>query len=177
MKTVASLLLITLLAGSNGCMTCAVLDGAKAETHKDDNGRVIVDEKSHPAYYALLPLSIPADIATSPIQAVYFGIMLHDMSEPNGIGDQIFGAILAKAVTQPLDLDVSVTAFRRAEKRWPKDYAELATFVKESDGKLKPISYDHVDFTNMPDGSLQIHASGPGMTNSVTMEVNYVDKK
>ena len=35
----------------------------------------LVSEKrtDHPAYYFLLPLTVPVDIATSPFQAIYFG--------------------------------------------------------------------------------------------------------
>jgi hypothetical protein len=74
--------LFLLLVPSSGCITCAVRDKAAAQTHQEDCGKVIVDQKPRLAYYALLPLSFPADVATSPIQAVYFGVMLHAMFQP-----------------------------------------------------------------------------------------------
>jgi hypothetical protein len=71
MKSYTIFLLIALLVGSNGCMTASSIRHAKAQTHQDDKGAVIVDKKSHPAYYALLPLTVPLDIATCPFQALW----------------------------------------------------------------------------------------------------------
>lgn len=71
-----------LLAGClSGCMTFEAVDNAQAQTHEDNKGHVIVDEKSHPAYYALLPLSVPADIALSPVEIAISSYMIRAMSD------------------------------------------------------------------------------------------------
>jgi uncharacterized protein YceK len=75
-QIVASLVAGALLVGSSGCITMVTADHAKAKTHEDDKGNVIVDKKSQPAYYALMPLTVPADIVTLPFQAVYLYIVL-----------------------------------------------------------------------------------------------------
>jgi hypothetical protein len=77
MKIIGNLLLVSLLVSSNGCMTYNTVQHAKG----NQAGHIIAvepvedkpgDGKSHPAYYALLALSIPADIVTAPIQGVVF---------------------------------------------------------------------------------------------------------
>ena len=72
-------MLIVLLISSNGCMTFEAVDDAEAQTHLDEKGHVIVDEKSHPAYYALLPLSVPADVALSPAEIIFSSYMIWAM--------------------------------------------------------------------------------------------------
>jgi uncharacterized protein YceK len=75
-QIMASVVVVALFVSSNGCMTMATADHAKAKTHEDDKGNVVVDKKSQPAYYALMPLTVPADIVTLPFQAVYLYIVL-----------------------------------------------------------------------------------------------------
>jgi len=70
------LFLLALLVSLNGCMTMIAADHAKAKSHEDDKGNVVVDKKSQPAYYVLMPLTVPADIVTFPFQAVYLYIAL-----------------------------------------------------------------------------------------------------
>jgi hypothetical protein len=80
MKNIFTLLLITLIGGSNGCMTYSSVQDAKGHpekamwivgTHPSPNP----DSKPQPAYYALLPLTVPADIATSPFQLIYYLVL------------------------------------------------------------------------------------------------------
>jgi hypothetical protein len=75
MKIITSLLLIALLVSSNGCMTYDAIQHAKGQpapyfAFGNDDVQKNIDGKPHPAYYAWLPLSIPADIATAPIQGI-----------------------------------------------------------------------------------------------------------
>lgn len=84
MKTVhskipVSILLIALLAISNGCITYNTVEHAQGTASGsfflptesvDADGQPFQTDKPHPAYYALLPLTIPADIVTLPIQGV-----------------------------------------------------------------------------------------------------------
>ena len=65
MKTITSLLLISLLVSSNGCMTYCTVKRAKGEQIGWSDAP---DERRHPAYYCFVPLTVPFDIATSPIQ-------------------------------------------------------------------------------------------------------------
>jgi hypothetical protein len=92
-------------------------------------------------------------------------------------GKQLADAVVSQTITPPVDLCASVTAFRAANKRWPKDREELSTFIDQSGGKLRPISYDHVDFTEKPDGSLGIYASTPSWTNRMTLNVSENEAK
>jgi hypothetical protein len=62
----------------SGCMTAGVtqkghgvpLTDDKGQAQKDDKGAVIWVEKPAPACYALVPLTVPVDIAFSPIELV-----------------------------------------------------------------------------------------------------------
>ena len=74
MKIFRVLLLLCLLMTSS-CMTAKVLDKAgyyneRATTEPNKEETV----RRSPGYYALLPLSIPADIATSPFQLIPIAI-------------------------------------------------------------------------------------------------------
>jgi hypothetical protein len=79
LRTLTSLLLATLIIGTNGCMTQGAIKYAQG--HPDQawiktlsNSPISKsDYKPHPAYYVLLPLSVPADVATSPFQLIGFG--------------------------------------------------------------------------------------------------------
>ena len=69
-------------------------------------------------------------------------------------------------------LDDQVTAFQQAEKRWPRDYDELVAFMKRSNDKFVPTSYDRIDFTNKPDGNLEIvvYVFNSGFTNHLLLK-------
>lgn len=57
-----------------GCATMHTIDAAKgdrtARNEKDDKNGKPSEAGPQPAYYLLLPLTIPFDIATSPIQGL-----------------------------------------------------------------------------------------------------------
>ena len=74
-KFAGNVLLIALILTLNGCMTCRTLDSAKTKTHHDDQGQVIVDQKGHPGECVLLLITVPADIVTSPFQAMFIGFI------------------------------------------------------------------------------------------------------
>ena len=63
------------------------------------------------------------------------------------------------------DLLYDCTSFRRKNGRWPNDYAELSTLVKQSDGYLTLGEYERVDMRPLADGSLEVCYVRPGQTN------------
>jgi hypothetical protein len=65
-----------------------------------------------------------------------------------------------------------VTAFQQAEKRWPKDYDDLVAFMKQSNSKFVPTSYDRIDFTTNSDGNLEIvvYVFDSGFTNHMILK-------
>jgi hypothetical protein len=72
MKAIRSLLLLFLLLNMSGCMTYSTVQRAKGDYnvvtgHKPD--------EAHPGYYALIPLTVPLDVATSPIQLIYYVVL------------------------------------------------------------------------------------------------------
>jgi hypothetical protein len=77
-RTLTSLLLIALIIGANGCMTQSAVKYGNGHpdkawiNNKFDTAYLAPDPntKPHPAYYALIPLSFPADVATSPFQLI-----------------------------------------------------------------------------------------------------------
>ena len=81
------------------------------------------------------------------------------------IAEQVFTQVIAP----PTELGASVSGFRRAEKRWPKDREVLSNFIEHSNGEFQTIGYDHVDFSEKPDGSLEIYATTQRMTNTLTI--------
>jgi hypothetical protein len=85
--------------------------------------------------------------------------------------------VITKAVGLPMDLMISVGAFRHANSRWPKDQAELTAFIERSNGEYKPISFDRVEFTEKPDGSLGIYAAAPHITCRGTLNVDEAGTK
>jgi hypothetical protein len=62
--------LLSLVISTSGCITTETIDHAEGSKHTSAKGEVIVDEKSKPELYVLLPLTVPADIATFPFQLV-----------------------------------------------------------------------------------------------------------
>lgn len=81
-KTAAVFLLFGLLLGSNGCVTYCTVQRAEGHPERANWSQFVQfvgsqtppppsqpPPKPKPAYYALLPLTIPADVALYPIQA------------------------------------------------------------------------------------------------------------
>jgi uncharacterized protein YceK len=84
LKFCSMLLLIAIMVTLNGCMTCSTLDSAKSKTHHDQKGEVIVDQQGHPAKYVLLLVAVPADVVTSPFQAMFVGLIAMSMAGYQG---------------------------------------------------------------------------------------------
>jgi hypothetical protein len=80
-KIISLFLLFALLVSSNGCMTQSAVKCAEGKSHEAwinngfGSGYIGGDEpKPNPCYYLLLPLTIPADIVTSPFQLIGLGL-------------------------------------------------------------------------------------------------------
>ena len=74
MKTIVNLLLFALLISSNGCVTYSAIQRAKGEDNPVTGHHA---SEPQPGYYALLPLTIPADIVASPFYLYcYIGFMI-----------------------------------------------------------------------------------------------------
>ena len=72
------MLLFALLASTNGCMTYSAVQRAKGE-HNVVTGDSPTEP--HPGYYALVPLTVPADVVTSPFQFIIY-VALRGSSTP-----------------------------------------------------------------------------------------------
>ena len=69
MKHLSSLFLAACLMLPSGCVTQGLIDNhAKPHEKFDKEKQKTVSVDGQPAYYALLPFTVVADIATSPIQ-------------------------------------------------------------------------------------------------------------
>ena len=77
-RIISGLFLLALLFALNGCMTNAAMQHATGTStlgYPSGSGGVThyeLHSQPHPAYYGLLPLTIPADIITSPFQLGYY---------------------------------------------------------------------------------------------------------
>jgi len=69
-------------------------------------------------------------------------------------------------------LEDQVTAFQQAEKRWPTNYDDLVSFMKQSNSEFVPTSYDRIDFETKPDGNLEIvvYVFNSGFTNHIILK-------
>jgi|SRR5690348_6320879 len=77
--TINWLVLILLLVSSNGCMTYTAVYNGSAHKYQrvegfnpDEDNWVEMDKGWQPSYYLLVPLTIPADVLTSPAQLLLF---------------------------------------------------------------------------------------------------------
>jgi hypothetical protein len=86
------------------------------------------------------------------------------------LGEQIAAPfnVIAQQLSGAHDLGYATAAFARKNERWPKDYAELETFVQKSDGLLILGHYDRVDFAPRADDGLEILSVIQGRTNRTT---------
>ena len=78
MITLRTLLLFALLVSANGCMSYSAVQRAKGQ-HNVVTGHSPTEP--HQSYYALLPLTVPADVATSPFQLIIY-VAFHSSSTP-----------------------------------------------------------------------------------------------
>ena len=56
-------------------MTANMVESAKGSTLTNKEGEVVVVDQPKPGYYALLPLTVVGDIATSPFQLILLMLM------------------------------------------------------------------------------------------------------
>lgn len=93
------------------------------------------------------------------------------------VGGAVADAVISQAIVPPIELSLSVSKFRQATQRWPTNYAELSAFSKPS-GDGGPLrQYDRIDFTENSDGSLEVYAVSPGLTNRMTLTAKETDPK
>jgi hypothetical protein len=83
MKLIRLSVLSVVCFGLSGCMTIGVAQlghgvretDQKGDVQKDDQGKVIWVVEPHPIYYALIPLTVPVDVAFVPITLPLFFAM------------------------------------------------------------------------------------------------------
>jgi hypothetical protein len=66
-----------------------------------------------------------------------------------------------------VDLLYCSGSFRHKNGRWPTDYSELSTFVKQSDGYLMLGEYERVDLKPLPNDGFEIGYIRLGHTNEM----------
>lgn len=79
-KTLVSLILFALLIGANGCLTQSAIQYGKGHPDRawihNEYGLWPVEPDTnsvpHAAYYILTPACVPADVATSPFQLIWY---------------------------------------------------------------------------------------------------------
>lgn len=100
----------------------------------------------------------------------------HDAKE---FGDAVVAPfnVLLRQIGGGQDLCYATAAFARKNERWPKDYAELDTFVQDSDGYLALAHYEHVDFRPQIDGGLVVSYVMQSKTNRVTFSPVKAEQK
>lgn len=86
-----------------------------------------------------------------------------------GLGEAVAAPlnVIARGMSGSQELAYATAAFQRKNGRWPKDYAELSIFVQQSDGLFALGEYDRVDFSESPEGRLQVAFVPHGQTNQV----------
>jgi hypothetical protein len=78
------------------------------------------------------------------------------------LGEKAFEAVF-ETFSQPIfDLQYASNEFRVAKHRWPQDYDELSTFLKETDGttysSLQALGFHRIKFTETAESNLRIDA-------------------
>ena len=86
-------------------------------------------------------------------------------------GSALAGVVIGQIIAPPIELSLSAYNFRQATQRWPTNYAEFSAFLKQSGDTVQLRQYDRIDFTENSDGSLEIYAVAPGLTNRMTLKV------
>jgi len=91
------------------------------------------------------------------------------------LGEELAAALSDPTLTKKVTLAGLVTNFHTDNKRWPKDQAELSGFIAQSNGKLPPIPYDHVEFREKWFGGVRVCAVSRGITNRITVSDREVE--
>ncbi len=84
-------------------------------------------------------------------------------------GSALAGVVIGQIIAPPIELSLSAYNFRQATQRWPTNYAEFSAFLQQSGDGVQLRPYDRIDFTENPDGSLEIYAVAPNLTNRMTI--------
>lgn len=71
-----------------------------------------------------------------------------------------------------IDVLYCTASFRHKHDRWPKDYAELSAFVKQTDGYLVLGEYERVDLRPLPNDGLEIGYIRLGHTNEMKLTLS-----
>lgn len=74
-KALSGFLAIVLLVSLDGCMTYSAAQEAKGrhdKAHWIGQSSFDHDDTNHPSYYLLMPLTVPADVATAPLQLFFW---------------------------------------------------------------------------------------------------------
>lgn len=85
------------------------------------------------------------------------------------VGSALADAMIGQVIAPPIELSLSAYQFQKATQRWPTNYAELSAFSKQSGDGVQLGQYDRVDFSQHSDGSLEVYAVAPGLTNRMTL--------
>jgi hypothetical protein len=94
----------------------------------------------------------------------------------NGVASAVADAVVTQALMPPLELALSARSFQQGHGRWPTNYAELSSFTRFTHGSALP-NYDRVNFSEQPDGSLEIVAFASGVSNRMTLSLTDESKK
>jgi hypothetical protein len=92
-------------------------------------------------------------------------------------GSALAGVVIGQIIAPPIELSLSAYHFRQATQRWPTNYEELSAFSKQSGDGVQLRQYDRIDFTENSDGSLEIYAVAPDLTNRMTIAATETDPK
>lgn len=92
-------------------------------------------------------------------------------------GSALAGVVIGQAIAPMIGLSLSVSEFRQATQRWPTNYAEFSAFLQQSGDAVQLRQYDRIDFTENSDGSLEVYAVAPGLTNQMTLTATETDPK
>jgi hypothetical protein len=79
-----------------------------------------------------------------------------------GLGAAAFGGVVEVALDPAFQLAYASNEFRVAKHRWPRDYDELSSFLKQTGdntySSLQAVKYHRINFAETADGKLSIEA-------------------
>jgi adhesin HecA-like repeat protein len=78
------------------------------------------------------------------------------------LGARVLAGAIDAAVQPALDLQYASNEFRVAKQRWPQNYDELSSFLKQTDdttySSLQTVEFHRIKFTEAAEGKLRIDA-------------------
>jgi len=75
MKYIRLILILFVCINLCGCMTYETVGTARGWPDKDKDGKNVPEETPKPGFYALVPLAVVGDVATSPFQLILMLMM------------------------------------------------------------------------------------------------------